>query len=110
MDHKYVDIKPFSYESGQDIGIFLKRYERSVDAHLAADATEAQKKAAYLRILPTKLDDFSSTVYESSVNIADWAALKAEFIEKFTDPFQSPNIQIQTRLHKMGWGKSLECL
>ena len=86
MEHKFVDIKPFSYESGQDVTIFLKRYERSVDAHLAADATAAQKKSAYLRILPTKLDDFSLTLYESSENNDDWEALKAEFIQKFTDP------------------------
>ena len=83
-----LDIRPFSYESGQDVTIFLKRFEKTVDARLAADATAAQKKAEYLRLLPTKLDDFSLTVFESSDNNTDWAAIKDELITKFSDPMK----------------------
>ena len=56
---KHLDIKPFSFESGQDITLWLKRYMRNVDAILKADATENEKKSSYLRLLPTKLDDFA---------------------------------------------------
>ena len=107
MDHKYVDIKPFSYESGQDISLFLKRYERSVDAYLPADATAAQKTAAYLRILPTKLDDVSLTIFDSSDNNANWDALKTEFIAKFTDPSKAQTFKSKIDFIKWDGGSPL---
>ena len=90
---KYLDIRPFSWESNQDITLYLKRYTRVVDATLPSDATEAIKKAAYLRLLPTKLDDIALQIYEASDNNTNWDNLKAELIEKFSDPAKSQHFQ-----------------
>ena len=98
---RHLDIRPFSFESGQDINLWLKRYMRNVDACLKADATENDKKAAYLRLLPTKLDDFALSLFESSQNNTSWDGIKDELIQKFSDPAKSQ--RFQTQLDAIKW-------
>ena len=68
MSYFKIDIKPFIYGIEQRFDIWLQRFGRAVDAALTIDASPAQKTAAYLHYLPTKL--------ESSENNADWAEFR----------------------------------
>ena len=62
--HK-IDIKPFSYtDKEHDIELWLKRYKWAVDAALPNDASQPEKTVAYLRHLPTKLDDLCLQIFE----------------------------------------------
>ena len=96
-----IDVKPFNYESGQDISTFLTRYCHEVDSKLPSDATAAQKQVAYLKHLPAKLDDFCIQLFEGSSNKTDWTALKAELILKLTDPAKSQ--QFQNKVDSIKW-------
>ena len=98
---RHIDIKIFSTQSGQDIALWLKRFQRAVDAALKADATDDQKKAAYLRYLPTKLDDDALTSYENSGALDNWDNLKVELISKLSDPSKAQSFQ--NRLDSIRW-------
>ena len=100
-----IDVKPYNYESGQDITTFLTRYCHEVDSKLASDATAAQKQTAYLKHLPAKLDDFCLQLFEGSANKTSWTALKAELILKLTDPAKSQ--QFQNKLDSVKWDGEL---
>ena len=92
---KYVkiDVKPFVFGETPDFDLWVKRFQRAVDAVLADDADPAQKSDAYLKYIGTKLDDFSWRIYESSSHHADWTRLKAELSEKLTDPAKAQHFR-----------------
>ena len=96
-----LDIKSYSYESGQDIELWLKRFEKATENTLAADATGAEKNAACLRNIPAKLCDFTFRIYDDSNNTADWPLLKAEFILKLTNPAKATSFQ--DRIDSIKW-------
>ena len=96
-----IDIKPYNYESGQDIELWLKRFEKAVDNLLDDDATEAQKHAAYLRNLPSKLCDFTFRIFDDSTNKANWTNLRTELMDKLTNPAKAASFQ--NRLDSIKW-------
>ena len=101
MAARKLDIKSFNYESGQEIGLWLKRFEKAVDSVLDDDATDAQKRTAYLRNLPAKLCDFTFRIFDDSENKASWLDLKAELILKLTNPAKAASFQ--DRLDSIKW-------
>ena len=100
-DYRKIDIRPYNYDSGQCVKLYLVRYVRAVDAILPDGATAAQKKAAYLINLPPKLDDFTLQIFESSANNTNWDSIKTELIDKLTDPAKA--IQFQNKLDSIKW-------
>ena len=88
-----LDVKPFSYENGQDIELWLKRFEAGVNNMLDPDANAATKNAAYARNLPSKLDDFTFRIYDDSANKDNWVDLRAELIDKLSNPAKATSFQ-----------------
>ena len=88
-----IDVKPFTFGGTQEFDLWVRRYQRAVDIVLPEATTDPQKLLAYLKYIPTKLDDFSLKIYESSTNQANWPALKLELSAKLTDPARAQNFR-----------------
>ena len=98
---KVVDVKPFNYDSGQNIDLWLIRFQHAVEGIIPDGATAEQKAAAYLKYLPQKLDDFTLRLFEASENKGDWAELRAELVSKLTNPAEAH--KFQDRIDSIKW-------
>ena len=94
-DYRKIDIDLYVYGGKQDIELWLKRYTRAVNNMLADDATADIRKAAYLKYIGTKLDDFALQIYEHSANQANWPELSKELISKLSDPAKAQKFRDQ---------------